>query len=252
MTEVSKLIAILKVAMTKKTGQHIQERQKVAMDADKLITQAALYEILALAFLYPTDVLVDALTSGEYAEALEEITAALDTQSPEQASAIKELDTYTGKDPTAVLHELRQEHTRLYIGAPEPLVSPYAGVWQAKRDGVQPLLFVSKESMAVERFMRQCGVGQPEGTNEPLDHIGSELEFLQYLCLVQAGSAAPAKDVTIPGDAYEQFYTKHFNTWAQDFAKATIDNTKSIFFKSMGMIVFGSHQSHQNLTKMQS
>ena len=45
----------------------------------------------------------------------------------------------------------------------------YEGVWAAEADGVQPLLFVNPRSMEVERFMRSCGLGRPEGTNEPLD-----------------------------------------------------------------------------------
>ncbi|MEI3231974.1 MAG: molecular chaperone TorD family protein [Gordonibacter pamelaeae] len=63
------------------------------------------------------------------------------------------------------------------MGAPEPAVSPYEGVWRAADDGVQALLFVNPHSMEVERFMRACGLGRPEGTNEPLDHVATECEL---------------------------------------------------------------------------
>lgn len=207
------------------------------MDSGKLIIQASLFEILALALLYPTDVLVDALTSGEYAEALAEITGELDMHSTELAAALDELTVYAGRDSEEVLHELRAEHTRLFIGAPEPVVSPFAGVWQAKRDGVQPLLFVNKESMAVERFMRSCGVGQPDGTNEPLDHIGSELEFLQYLALIKAEAAVPPADVEIAADAYGQFYATHFVTWVPEFADAIIEESENAFFLAIAQVI---------------
>jgi TorA maturation chaperone TorD len=136
-----------------------------------------------------------------------------------------------------VLHELRVEYTRLFVGAPDPAVSPYAGVWQAERDGVEPLLFVSKEAMAVERFMRSCGVGRPEGTNEPLDSMGSELEFLQYLALLRAGAVTPPEDVDIPEGACEEFYTEHFAIWAGDFAQKVIEETRSPFFEAAARVL---------------
>ncbi len=69
--------------------------------------------------------------------------------------------------------------------------SPYEGVWRAADDGVQALLFVNPHSMEVERFMRSCGLGRPEGTNEPLDHVATECELLEHLALRAAGAEPP-------------------------------------------------------------
>jgi len=91
--------------------------------------------------------------------------------------------------------------------------------------------------MAVERFLRSCGVGQPEGTNEPLDHIGSELEFLQYLSLLRAGAATPPEGLTLPEQAYEQFYDQHFCGFAHKLAAATIEQARIPFFKAVGRIL---------------
>ena len=54
-------------------------------------------------------------------------------------------------------------------------------------DGVQALLFVNPHSMEVERFMRGCGLGRPEGANEPLDHVATECELLEHLALRAVG-----------------------------------------------------------------
>ena len=43
---------------------------------DSLVAQAALYELLSKAFLYPDHTVADALVSGEYAQAAEEILTA--------------------------------------------------------------------------------------------------------------------------------------------------------------------------------
>ncbi len=98
----------------------------------------------------------------------------------------------------ALLGALRPEATRLFVGAPAPAVSPYEGVWRAADDGVQALLFVNPHSMEVERFMRACGLGRPEGTNEPLDHVATECELLEHLALRAAGAVPPEERPPAP------------------------------------------------------
>jgi TorA maturation chaperone TorD len=195
------------------------------------IDRAALFEALSLGFLITTKELAEVLTSGEYAEALTEIVEANGLGNTSLLKEIEELSTYIGRPADDVFHELRIEYTRLFVGAPKPVVSPFAGTWYAEEIGVVPLMFVNKESMAVERFMHTCGVGQPEGTNEPLDHIGTELEFLQYLCLLSAEAEAPSEDVDIPQDDYEEFYTTHFSSFSKKLADKTIEETRAPFFR---------------------
>lgn len=104
-------------------------------------------------------------------------------------------------DPAELLHDLRTEATRLFVGAPEPAVSPYEGVWRAADDGVQALLFVNPHSMEVERFCRACGLGRPGGTNEPLDAAWTELELLEYLALRAAADADELEGASEPREA---------------------------------------------------
>ena len=144
--------------------------------------RAAAWELAALSFRYPGEELEGAVASGEWAEAAREIASALGLALPE------------GFGAGAPAGGLRPEATRLLVGAPEPACSPYEGVWAAKADGVQPFLFVSPRSMEVERFMKACGLGRPEGANEPLDHVAAECELLSWL----ASPAAPRRPPTPP------------------------------------------------------
>jgi TorA maturation chaperone TorD len=201
------------------------------------LNRAALYELMALAFLGVRQELAEALSSGEYAEALEEIGIANGIDTELLAAAVVDLAPYQRRDAQELFHELRIEYTWLFVGAPKPAVSPYAGVWQAEDQGVQPLLFVNKESMEVERFLRSCGVGQPEDTNEPLDHIASELEFLQYLCLVRADVVELPEDVLIPTDAYEEFYTAHFSPYARKIASAVAQESRIPFYRTAAQML---------------
>ena len=91
--------------------------------------------------------------------------------------------------------------------------------------------------MAVERFMKSCGMGQPEGTNEPLDHIATELEFLQHLALLNAGVVEPPEDVEVSSSAFEDFYSAHFRDFSGKVAHKTIQESQEPFFKAAARIL---------------
>lgn len=206
-------------------------------DTERWMNKAALYELMAAAFAFTSEETVAALAAGEYADALVEIgllngmdRSFLD----EQASG---LGAYLGEDETALLHRLRREHTRLFIGGTKPLITPYAGVWDALANDKPALLMINAESMAVERFMRRCGIGQPEGTNEPLDHIASLLEFLYYLCLVKAEAVRPVSHADIRSEDYELFFDAHVAAFAQAFAAAVVRESREPFFASAAHVL---------------
>lgn len=211
--------------------------------------RATAWELLALSFRYPDEVLAEAITSGEWSEAACEVTEALVSfaSSPAPAEGLSDASACAGaigEDAASFLHTLRAEATRLFVGAPEPTCSPYEGVWRAKAEGVQPLLFVNPHSMAVERFMKSCGLGRPEGTNEPLDHVATECELLEYLALRAAGFSAPEgtpADEDLPGGspeaAYETFLTDHARTWMPDFANALATEARLPFYREAAQLL---------------
>ena len=186
----------------------------MTVSADMWQARAAMCELLALSFRYPEDkVLAEAIASGEWGEAADEIAAALGL-AWSSAAAPGAAEAAALADPADIQKELRPEATRLFVGAPQAACSPYEGVWRATAEGVQPLLFVNPHSMAVERFCKACGLGRPEGTNEPLDAVWTELELLEYLALRAAADAAEAEgiagdaaveDVVEDEDALEEF-----------------------------------------------
>ncbi|WP_255467240.1 TorD/DmsD family molecular chaperone [Raoultibacter phocaeensis] len=208
--------------------------QKAEDRAEEVCTLATAYELLAFSFRYPGAELADAVASGEWAEAAAEVAGALGLALPQGWDA--GLAAYAGQEPESLLHALRAEATRLFVGAPEPAVSPYEGVWRAADDGVQALLFVNPHSMAVERFMRSCGVGRPEGTNEPLDRIDAELELLQYLCMLDAGPAGAPEGAGPPeggwAAARERFLEEHALAWMPRFADKVAEESREPFFRA--------------------
>ena len=200
---------------------------------------ATAYELLALSFRYPAPELVRAVVSGEWAEAACEVTSALGLDLPTDWD--EGLAGYEDRNEEEVLHALRAEATRLFVGAPEPAASPYEGAWRAADDGVPALLFVNPHSMAVERFMKGCGAGRPEGTNEPLDRIDAELEFLQYLCMLEAGLAVPLAGIDAPEDGWsgarERFGLEHALAWMPRFADKVAAESREPFYRAAAVVL---------------
>lgn len=225
--------------------------------------KASACELLAFSLRYPTADVAGALASGEWTAAAQEIAATLDVALPadfaaELAGGVAASD---GDAPVcagegsaeaqedaqvdALLPALRADATRLFVGWPEPVVSPFEGVWRAADDGVDPLLFVNPHSMEVERFCHACGLGRPQGTNEPLDFAPTELELLQYLASLVAGLVEPAEGAPAAADlpggsaaaAYEQFMTEHVSTWLPHFAEKLCEQARHPFYRAVGQLL---------------
>lgn len=212
---------------------------------ERWMSRAALFELLSLGLLKPEPAVGEALVSGEYAAACAEVLAALGSEGADAEGAVALggegtdaegavallaayegtdaegvallLAAYEGADADEVYHQALREYTRLFVGEREPLVTPFAGVRVALARGQQGLLFVGKESMAIERFMRRCGVAKDLAagqSNDPVDHIGTMCEFMKFLCLVNAQAVAPAEGAVVQPDDYETFMAEHFAPYA--------------------------------------
>ena len=211
--------------------------------------RAAAWELAAFGLRYPDAELVDAIVSGEWVDAACEIAVALGIVLPEgfgghSAVGVGACDAFdigaSGniERPDVFLHALRTEATRLFVGAPEPVCNPYEGVWRAIDDGVQALLFVNPHSVEVERFMRSCGLGRPDGTNEPLDHLATECELMEYLAACAAGICKPTVPATdLPGGSPEKAYTsfleEHARAWMPRFAERLAAESSVPFYRDV-------------------
>ncbi len=209
---------------------------------DGLILRAALFEALSIGFRFPDSALVEALESGEFSQALTEIGHVLDFDPAVLSKASEELACYLsdGSDTSAsedLALRLRVEYTGLFIGAPDPKASPYASTWWAEEQGARPLLFVSKRSMDAKRFMRECGMGGTEGRNEPLDHVATICEFMQYLMLALAGKAEAPDGVMISQSTVEGFTGQFLDDWIDRFCDAVQEHAEEPLYASLAAVL---------------
>lgn len=199
--------------------------------------KATAWELLSLAFLPPSREASEALAAGEFAEACGECLEAL---AVDGERALGLLEGYSGVDADAAYHELRREHMHLFVGEREPLVTPYVGVRAAQARGQRGLLFVGRESMAIERFMRERGVAKDLAagqSNDPVDHLGTVCEFLKFLCLVNARAVAVPEGFEIAEGDYEAFLRDHFAEYAAWCSAELVEKARTPFYQAMGIML---------------
>ncbi|MEG1751253.1 MAG: molecular chaperone TorD family protein [Raoultibacter sp.] len=202
--------------------------------------RAVAWELMGLSLRYPDSVLIEAVASGQWADSVREVAAALSLTLPEGwDEGVAEV-----QDAEALSPVLRAEATHLFVGAPEPACSPYEGVWRAKADGVQALMFVSTYSLEVEKFAAACGLGRPKGTNEPLDYASTECELLQHLASLCAGRVASSgapRASELPGGsseaAYASFLKDHASVWMPRFAEELAAQARQPFYRAVAAVL---------------
>ncbi|WP_180326657.1 TorD/DmsD family molecular chaperone [Raoultibacter phocaeensis] len=207
---------------------------------DEWMYGATAFELLSLAFLLPTKDTAEALVAGEFADACEEVLVALECESAARDEITSFLSGYGGKDAEEVFHVLRTEYTYLFVGEREPRVTPFIGVWAAHERGQKGLLFVNKESVEIEHFMRDRGVTKNLAAgqvNDPVDHIGTVFEFVKYLCLVNAKAIQAPENVAIEEGDYETFVCEYVSFYARWFADQVFEQARCPFYKAMALFL---------------
>lgn len=207
---------------------------------EEWMVEATAFELLSLAFLLPTQDAAEALVSGEFANACEEVLEALECDSSEMDEIVSLLSNYRGAEADEVFHALRQEYTFLFVGEREPRITPFIGVWAAQERGQKGLLFVSQETVEIEHFMRDRGVAKNLAAgqvNDPVDHIGTVCEFLKYLCLVNAKAIQAPEGFAIQDGDYEVFAGAYFAPYARWFSDQVADQARCPFCKAMALFL---------------
>lgn len=210
----------------------------VGKSAEWWQARAAACELLALTYRYPDENIAEIVSSGEWADAAREIWAALGKSLPESwAEDVRDID----------VHDVRADATRLFVGTPEAACSPYESFWRAKDDGVQPLMFINPHAMDVEHFCKACGLAaNPDrAANDPVDHIATEFELMEYLASLEAGIAASPENgpaiSDLPGGsaaaAYEAFESEHLLMFAPRFAERLEEQARTPFYRAAAQLL---------------
>lgn len=184
--------------------------------------------------------IAEALSSGEFAEASAEVLEDLGASRDLCETVASYLTSYKDRNVEEIYHEVLRDSTRLFVGEREPLITPYAGVHAAHERGQQGLLFVGKESMEIERFMKARGIAkdlQAGQSNDPLDHVGTVCEFLKYLCLVNAQAVVPVEGAIVAEEDFEIFWQDLWGEYPAWCAEETLHQANSNFYRALAIML---------------
>lgn len=183
-------------------------------EADPIV-RSCVYQLLSLAFKYPTPAVFAAYQDGEFLSELEENLVRL----PHLKALADETDSLRTKvqnDLAGVSFQgFEVDFTRTFdVGAPEPPCPPYEG---AHRPGVEKTAIL----LAISEFYKHFGLKMDptEGKRELPDHLSAELEFLHFLTFKEAQARKEETEELLKGylTAQRDFLQRHPVGWLPMF-----------------------------------
>jgi TorA maturation chaperone TorD len=158
-------------------------------------------------------------------------TAARDSETAFVTRALEFAELLPQVEPEA----LHATHGRLFGHTARGLVCPYEAEYG--QDG----LFQQPQSLAdICGFYEAFGLACSESTRERPDHIGCELEFMEFLARKEAWALA-ARDSTMQAvtcEAMRLFLKDHLGRFARAFGLVLAQSAPGGFFGSLGELLY--------------
>jgi len=184
------------------------------------------YDLLRCFFLQePTEEFFNALKEENFLKDLHGYHPELD-EGVALLSAV--VSSPTANSPVS---DLRLEFTRLFIGpSPVPL---YESVYRSESG-----LLMQEETLAVRRKYMEAGLVVNPKESLPDDHIGTELEFIFYLCQ-KATQAEEGEAREILLRIQQEFFREHLVLWVSSLGDRLFQEAQSQYFKGVAKTTKG-------------
>jgi putative dimethyl sulfoxide reductase chaperone len=146
---------------------------------------------------------------------------------PDLADLARKLgDDFAAQD----LQNLLVDYTKLFLGSPQPLVSPHASVWLSGA-----ATSMQDSTMVALDLYDQAGFELDEEIRDVPDHVAVELEFLSLLTSRQSEAyRADLADIVRDWEQLERFFLqKHMGIWIGPFAAAVRAGAETAFYRSL-------------------
>lgn len=202
---------------------------------------ADLFYLLAIAFRYPSQELVQSISDGSF---INNASICFHALNKEQDNCLinKDADFLFTELPSQVsMDDLCIEYTRLFLVPRNTLVPLYETQWRSEnKTAKNHVLFISETCMSVERFYQSSGVKCSLYVKEPADHIATECEFLMFLWTDLVNSQ-DSEHVSKCIKNIVLFFNEHLNFWFEAFMKDLYATSQSSFYRcvaTLGMLSF--------------
>lgn len=182
-------------------------------------SRSELYRLFSQVFAYPEDDLAAGLTSGELFEDIGSWPGLPYPFTPATVAL-----------PEGNSDDLAVEFTSLFdVAATSPRV-PLVEFRYLDRAGSQHAVWED-----LLRFYEHFGMNLEAGIQEAPDHLRVELEFLHYLCFLEAG--APEAQVAALRLAEHDFLNRHLLQWVPALAEKVIQAASSPVYVSLAQML---------------
>jgi len=184
------------------------------------------YDLLRCFFLQePSEDFFKALKEEDFLKDLQGYHAELD-EGVDLLSAVLSLPTGNLPVPDLLL-----EFTRLFIG-PSPLPL-YESVYRSESG-----LVMQEETLAVRKKYMEAGLVLNPKESIPDDHIGTELEFIFYLCQkATRADNGEAREALLR--MQQNFFREHLVLWVSPFCDRLFQEAQSRYFKGVAKTTKG-------------
>jgi len=195
------------------------------MDKQRIIATADLFELLSLAFSFPTSALAEGIVSGTYWEDFKTCLSELNW------STSIDVPVFTTSSD-ALYQDMRKEYSRLYLSPGRlAVIYPYESAFLFAKTGRKgfPTLFVNPITLDVERQMREAGALPEDNRKEPVDSVGKECDFLRiiYTLAVAAEHEGDCTQAACWIKQAETFRREHIDLWLPSFLEMTREKSRS-------------------------
>ncbi len=133
--------------------------------------------------------------------------------------------------PAHLASSLIPEYTRLFIG-PQP-IPLYESVYRSVNG-----LLNQEETQAVRNFYQEAGLLVHPKSSLPEDHIGTELEFIFFLCQ-RAAQARDKKEQDFWAEIQYRFFREHLINWITPFCDRLFQEASLPYYQGISLITKG-------------
>jgi len=194
---------------------------------DTAQARCAAFGLLAHAFRYPDDEMLDGLLDPAHWFSWPTVLAKFDAPAAEKLTALSTWVEENGQQPQTALSTLRDAYAALFGHAVRGSCPPYE-LEYARGEIIQQ----ASELADISGFYNAFGMELSGALSERADHVAVECEFMSVLCAKEARviESDDAAAMEICFDAQRAFLRDHLAQWLPAFARRIAEAEQDGFY----------------------
>ncbi len=203
---------------------------------DRLIdlqARAALFNLLAQAFNYPDQLLMEKLVSREFTAPLSEALGILEPEAAwtDRIVVLERKYKATAQSAEDLLLELEKDYTRMFFSSKPRLVYLFESVYQEGK-------LLQESTFEIARLYYEAGLNLVDDFKLPPDHIAVEFEFMAYLYFneLEAVKKGNRENEALAQKLRKEALEKHLMNFGRVFAEKVVAHAATDFYKIMAAI----------------